>query len=468
VLRMTNTTVSGNTATSYAGGGVLSSSGSFATITNSTITGNSAQGAGGIGNGGGTVTLANTIVAKNYRGSDTTTADDIFGDVTANFSFIGDPTGATITGENNRNGDPLLGPLADNGGRTQTHALLVGSPAIDAGDSVAGAEAGDFDQRGEGFDRKVYGFVDIGAFEFFATPTLSVSLSDGNLLITDGDATGKDNQLTISATGDFLNITDANESFDADEVALISGATLSNLARTLTIPLASITGTSITIDAKLGNDFLRIDDTHIDNFSFTSTAESTLVDTKTPDTLRAKSVTLNTDELTIVANIVADGGKGTVTIQPQTDGQSIDLGTEMWDQLSLTDTELDFISAGNLVIGNSSSGAITVSGDIDLTDEPTVATLHLNTAAGITSTDGGLKVSGLAINAVGAVTLNDADTAVSTVAITTSGAITINQSGALTVSTVGSQSGIDNSSGTGNVSLTSSAGGITVANGGLK
>jgi hypothetical protein len=61
--------------------------------------------------------------------------------------------------------DPKLGPLQDNGGPTQTHALLEGSPAIDAGDNT---DAPEFDQRGEGFPRidPVTGIIDIGAFEF--------------------------------------------------------------------------------------------------------------------------------------------------------------------------------------------------------------------------------------------------------------------------------------------------------------
>jgi hypothetical protein len=61
-----------------------------------------------------------------------------------------------------------LGPLTDNGGPTWTHALLAGSPAIDAGanpDGLAG------DQRGFG-PRTVNGVADIGAFELAATPSL--------------------------------------------------------------------------------------------------------------------------------------------------------------------------------------------------------------------------------------------------------------------------------------------------------
>ncbi len=57
-----------------------------------------------------------------------------------------------------------LGPLADNGGPTLTHALLAGSAAIDAGDPGF-APPPAFDQRGAGFDRVVGGRIDIGSFE---------------------------------------------------------------------------------------------------------------------------------------------------------------------------------------------------------------------------------------------------------------------------------------------------------------
>ena len=66
---------------------------------------------------------------------------------------------------------PNLGPLADNGGLTQTHALLDGSPAIDAGDPGIGFDASEFDQRDAPSARVVDGEVnglriDIGAYEF--------------------------------------------------------------------------------------------------------------------------------------------------------------------------------------------------------------------------------------------------------------------------------------------------------------
>src|SRR5213079_2597638 len=63
-----------------------------------------------------------------------------------------------------------LGPLANNGGFTLTHALLCGSPAIDAGDNT---DAPEFDQRGFPFLRifPTNGVIDIGAYEL-ALPTV--------------------------------------------------------------------------------------------------------------------------------------------------------------------------------------------------------------------------------------------------------------------------------------------------------
>jgi hypothetical protein len=57
--------------------------------------------------------------------------------------------------------NPKLGPLQDNGGPTQTIALLPGSPAIDAGDLTDS----EWDQRGPGYPRLVNGATDIGAYE---------------------------------------------------------------------------------------------------------------------------------------------------------------------------------------------------------------------------------------------------------------------------------------------------------------
>ncbi len=181
-IRITNSTLSGNQAN--FGGGAILNQGATTTITNSTITNNRADrdggGVPGTGGGvrilGGTVTLRNTIVAGNFVGAAPgTTADDINGSVTANFSLIGINTGATISGGNNLVGsgsplDPLLGALANNGGPTETHALAANSPALNAGSNALAVDVNGFalatDQRGPGFVRIIGGTVDIGAVEF--------------------------------------------------------------------------------------------------------------------------------------------------------------------------------------------------------------------------------------------------------------------------------------------------------------
>jgi hypothetical protein len=111
----------------------------------------------------GTVRYNSSIIARNTVGG---APNDIWAQV--NF-------GARMTGANNLieatnlvvpadtiSADPLLAPLADNGGPTRTHALLATSPAIDHGNNIAGFV---WDQRGEGFPRVNGPQADIGAFE---------------------------------------------------------------------------------------------------------------------------------------------------------------------------------------------------------------------------------------------------------------------------------------------------------------
>jgi hypothetical protein len=128
----------------------------------------------GSGNGGGififsgTVNLLNTIVTGNTdRGGQ---APDCSGTITSlGHNLIQSTAGCTITGDTTGNilgQDPRLGPLADNGGPTFTHALLPGSPAIDTASSQ---NAPSTDQRGVARPQGA-GF-DIGAFEFQATTT---------------------------------------------------------------------------------------------------------------------------------------------------------------------------------------------------------------------------------------------------------------------------------------------------------
>lgn len=162
-VSLTNVTVSGNRSGESGGG--IHTSGPSITITNATVTGNVADSDGGTaGNGGGlfvssgTTTVRNSIIAKNTDGSGE--APDCGGTVTSGgHNILGSNQGCTFaaTTGDKVGVDPLLGPLTDNGGPTLTHALLPGSPAIDAANP---AFAPPTDQRGVPRVKP-----DIGAYE---------------------------------------------------------------------------------------------------------------------------------------------------------------------------------------------------------------------------------------------------------------------------------------------------------------
>ena len=190
-VEVTNSTLSGNQATQAgsSGAGIYNQAGTV-TLTNSTLSGNIANpsttylytnttipvpASGGIWNGG-TVNVKNTIIAQNTAA----TSPDVFGSVASGgYNLIGDGTGSTgftavgdLVGTAAAPIDPLLNPLADNGGATQTRALQPGSPAINGGDPAFVLTSGPFigppfyDQRGiSPFNRVSGGIIDIGAFE---------------------------------------------------------------------------------------------------------------------------------------------------------------------------------------------------------------------------------------------------------------------------------------------------------------
>ena len=170
-LSIVNSTISGNSANTGTGGGIYNYN-SPLRITNSTITGNSAGSGGGIyndGSGGASVVeISNTILNAGASG------ENIFnngGTVTSDgYNLCSDDGGGYLTGPGDQiNTDPLLGPLQNNGGPTFTHALLPGSPAVDAGDPNF-VPPPSTDQRGCPFDRVFNGRIDIGSFETQPTP----------------------------------------------------------------------------------------------------------------------------------------------------------------------------------------------------------------------------------------------------------------------------------------------------------
>ncbi|BAY86678.1 protein with type I secretion target domain and SCP-like extracellular domain [Calothrix parasitica NIES-267] len=264
-LQLINSTLSGNTA-SESGGGLVNTinpdnpfnpaSGGNSTIINSTITNNTAEntsqqnGDSPVGSGianFGITNVSNSIIAGNVNNDDFVNL--VFGNTTSNGNNIvgnGEDFSDLAANKGDKFGtqanpiDPLLDTLKNNGGATETHALLEGSPAINAGNNSNLAkdtadldgdnnttEAIPFEQRGEDFARVANDNVDIGAVEFVADSNTGNS---NNIIIneiladpdaTSGDANGDGN---VSTTEDeFVELTN-----NSNSLVNISGWTLSD------------------------------------------------------------------------------------------------------------------------------------------------------------------------------------------------------------------------------------------------
>lgn len=166
------------------------------------------------------------------------------------------------------------------------------------------------------------------------------------------------------------------------------------------------------------------------------------------------NITIIADAVDIQNSILA--GTGIVTLQTVANGQLIDLGgTDAFGTLGLTDAELDFITAGTLLIGSTTSGSIEFTAAVSPAN---VTTLSLITGDAITdnnTVDADIIVANLAMQAVNGIGSADAiDLGVNTVAAanSTSGSIRLLQLtglGDLTVGTVDGVVGISNQATTG-------------------
>ena len=228
-LSVTNSTISGNSGDSN-GGGIYNALGGTLSVTHSTIVGNAADaddntvgyGGGIYTDGGGSTALHHTIVAGNLRGSAESEPDDLSGLVaTASYNLVGDKrsSGGLVSGQNGNIVGVAdlswLAPLDDYGGITKTHALLPGSPAIDAGDP--GFDPPPLtDQRGEGFARIVGGGVDIGSFEHQESFVVTMLLDED-----DGDLRAGDLSLREA-----LGLATSNPGFTVEFAPSLAGGTI--------------------------------------------------------------------------------------------------------------------------------------------------------------------------------------------------------------------------------------------------
>ena len=251
VVRLVNSTISGNASRRHGGGinSACETSLNNVTVTNNTAgvgnMDNTTGRGGGVRRNGGTLAVQNSVIAGNIIGLNDE-GEDCFGNVTsAGYNFIGTDNdcafgiavGDTVGGAPSE--DPMLGMLASNGGSTETHLPMAGSPLIDAG-NPAGCDDGAAvpalltdDQTGA--TRPVNGQCDIGAVEVQLdppAPTGNTVANNGAVAPTDvaaGDAGVEALGLILTNTSgetvDFTSLTlaatgDANAASDITAVTL--------------------------------------------------------------------------------------------------------------------------------------------------------------------------------------------------------------------------------------------------------
>jgi len=201
-VKLTNSTLSGNTVSAGAGGGIGGAD-ILVDLSNVTVTANQALSGGGLDLGFANWSIVNSIIAENSGGDCNTSSGG-----SSDHSLDSDNS-CLLTGPGDLPGvAPLLGPLANNGGPTDTHALLAGSPALDAGGTCPAT-----DQRG--VTRPQGPACDIGAFEAIVALTpedqIAALIAQINELVNGGTlAPNKANPL-LTKLDQVLNQLDAEQ-----------------------------------------------------------------------------------------------------------------------------------------------------------------------------------------------------------------------------------------------------------------
>ncbi|MDA8564066.1 right-handed parallel beta-helix repeat-containing protein [Mariniblastus sp.] len=389
-----SSTVSGNSAsgsgTAFAGvnGGGIFANGDLSVIS-STVSGNTAGDVGGgifVINNSSSITISNSIVAGNTDGGGAPDLRSGTNSLAISYSLIG-ATDLTITGNGNQVGtlmsplDPLLGPLADNGGPTQTLALLAGSPAIDAGSDALAAGLSS-DQRGFPFVRAFDdptasgASVDIGSFE---VQTLSpILVVDNRVDENDGDLSA--GNFSLREAIDLIN-DDLGANTITFDPSVFTGE--SNSLIRLTQGELVVTET-VTIDASAATDVTITGDA--DDNDVTNTSNIT-------DVIESFA---RLDDNSRVLNFDNPSGDLTLNSLTITGGRATGFRTSGGGGIRFASSG-DFALTNSTVSGNSSSdgGGIYSLGDVSLTNSTVSANLVSDGSYG-----GGGLLAGRAVSLV--------------------------------------------------------------------
>lgn len=440
-IAITNSTFSANTTGgSSAGGAIYDRLGNSCTITASTFFANTA------GNTADALKLNSCTITHTIIDGNTGTNNNCSGTITSGGYNIENKNTCSFSGTGDHfDTDPLLAALADNGGPTQTHALLAGSDAIDGGlDTVCtSSPINSLDQRGEtrpANNTADPNECDIGAYEhqggalsitisgrlFAADEATPITSQDQTVrLYVNGSDTGKTDITDelgdysfsqATASGDVITVYLEGETEDATSVTVTDGATnITNLHLAYKhLVLYHHTGSSIT-------------NTHLDSADgdgsnaeilFTSTGGNLTVDS-------------GVEVLVLAAHTFAPGGNVTT----QGAGGHMDINGTLTAAASSTITV-----SGNWDIAGTftaSTSLVSLSGAANQTVTTNGQAFNNLTIAntGTDGTDDNAIISG-ALDVNGTLTITDGDLDISTnnPTVNTAGDVTISTNGSIDVS----------------------------------